>query len=104
MPRQENISGIFRPCITICGTYDLPLTTLLEVKSGGRTVPAIAVMSKASVLFLLNRITGKPIYPITETPVPTDTDMIGEAPSPTQPMSVTPPIGRTSFTLSDWPI
>jgi len=81
--------------------YDLPLTTLLEVKRGGKTIPAIAVMSKASVLFLLDRATGKPIYPITETPVPTDTDMIGEAPSPTQPMSVTPPIGRTSFTMSE---
>jgi quinoprotein glucose dehydrogenase len=81
--------------------YDLPLTTLLEVKRGARAIPAIAVMSKASVLFLLDRVTGKPIYPITETPVPTDTDMIGEAPSPTQPMSVTPPIGRTSFTISE---
>jgi len=81
--------------------YDLPLTTLLEAKRGGKTIPAIAVMSKASVLFLLDRVTGKPIYPVTETPVPTDTDMIGEAPSPTQPMSVTPPIGRTSFTMSE---
>ena len=81
--------------------YDLPLTTLLEVKKNGKTIPAIAVMSKASVLFLLDRVTGKPIYPITETPVPTDTDMIGEAPSPTQPMSVTPPLGRTSFAMRE---
>jgi quinoprotein glucose dehydrogenase len=81
--------------------YDLPLTTLVEVKKDGRTIPAIAVMSKASLLFLLDRVTGKPIYPIKETPVPTDTDMIGEAPSPTQPMSVTPPLGRTSFDLAE---
>ena len=81
--------------------YDLPLTTLLEVKKDGKTIPTIAVMSKASVLFLLDRVTGKPIYPITETPVPTDTDMIGEAPSPTQPMSVTPPFVRTSFTMKE---
>lgn len=81
--------------------YDLPLTTLVEVKKDGRTVPAIAVMSKASLLFLLDRVTGKPIYPVTETPVPTDTDMIGEQPSPTQPMSVTPPLGRTSFAMSE---
>ena len=81
--------------------YDLPLTTLVDVKKDGRTIPAIAVMSKASLLFLLDRVTGKPIYPITETPAPTDTDMIGEAPSPTQPMSVTPPLGRTSFTMSE---
>jgi quinoprotein glucose dehydrogenase len=81
--------------------YDLPLTTLVEVQKDGRTVPAIAVMSKASLLFLLDRVTGKPIYPVTEMPVPTDTDMIGEQPSPTQPMSVTPPLGRTSFAMSE---
>jgi len=81
--------------------YDLPLTTLVDVKENGRAVPAIAVMSKASLLFLLDRITGKPIYDIKETPVPTDTDMVGEQPSPTQPMSVTPPLGRTSFDLSE---
>ena len=81
--------------------YDLPLTTLVEVKTNGRTIPAIAVMSKASLLFLLDRVTGKPIYDIKEVPVPTDTDMIGEAPSPTQPMSVTPPLGRTSFEMSE---
>ena len=81
--------------------YDLPLTTLVDVKKDGRAIPAIAVMSKASLLFLLDRVTGKPIYEIKETPVPTDTDMIGEAPSPTQPMSVTPPLGRTSFEMSE---
>ena len=81
--------------------YDLPLTTLVDVKKEGRTVPAIAVMSKASLLFLLDRVTGKPIYDIKEVPVPTGTDMIGEKPSPTQPMSVTPPLGRTSFNMSE---
>ena len=81
--------------------YDLPLTTLVDVRKDGRTIPAIAVMSKASLLFLLDRVTGKPIYDIKEVPVPTDTDMVGEQPSPTQPMSVTPPLGRTSFDLSE---
>jgi quinoprotein glucose dehydrogenase len=81
--------------------YDLPLTTLVEVKKNGRSIPAVAVMSKASLLFLLDRVTGKPIYEIKEVPVPTQTDMIGEAPSPTQPMSVTPPLGRTAFDMSE---
>jgi quinoprotein glucose dehydrogenase len=81
--------------------YDLPLTTLVEVKKNGRTIPAVAVMSKASLLFLLDRVTGRPIYDIKEVPVPTDTDMIGEKVSPTQPMSVTPPLGRTSFKMSE---
>jgi quinoprotein glucose dehydrogenase len=81
--------------------YDLPLTTLMDVKIGGKTVPAVAVMSKASLLFLLNRVTGEPIHPIRQVPVPTDTDMIGEVAAPTQPMSVTPPLGRTSFMMDE---
>lgn len=81
--------------------YDLPLTTLVDVKKGGKTIPAIAVMSKASLLFLLDRVTGKPIYDIKEMPVPTDTDMEGEKVSPTQPASITPPLGRTSFNMSE---
>jgi len=81
--------------------YDLPLTTLLEVKKDGRTIPAIAVMSKASLLFLLDRVTGKPIYPIKDIAVPTGTDMEGEQVSPTQPASITPPLGRTSFDMTE---
>jgi quinoprotein glucose dehydrogenase len=81
--------------------YDLPLTTLVDVKKDGRTIPAIAVMSKASLLFLLDRVTGKPIYDVKDLPVPTETDLVGEAPSPTQPASITPPLGRTSFEMSE---
>ena len=81
--------------------YDLPLTTLIDVKKEGHTIPAIAVMSKASLLVLLDRVTGKPIYAIKEMPVPTDTDMEGEKVSPTQPASITPPLGRTSFNMSE---
>lgn len=81
--------------------YDLPLTTLVDVKKDGKAIPAIAVMSKASLLFLLDRVTGKPIYDIKEMPVPTDTDMEGEKVSPTQPASITPPLGRTSFNMSE---
>src|SRR4051812_42563741 len=81
--------------------YDLPLTTLLEIKKDGRTIPAIAVMSKASLLFLLDRVTGKPIYPVKDITVPTDTDMEGEQVSATQPASITPPLGRTSFDMSE---
>ena len=81
--------------------YDLPLTTLVEVKKDGRVIPGVAVMSKASLLFLLDRVTGKPIHPIHDIAVPTETDMVGEAVSPTQPASVTPPLGRTSFQMSE---
>ena len=87
--------------------YDLPLTTLVEVKKPTedgkkiRTIPAIAVISKASLLFLLDRVTGKPIYDVKDLPVPTETDLVGEAPSPTQLASITPPLGRTSFDMSE---
>jgi quinoprotein glucose dehydrogenase len=81
--------------------YDLPLTTLLDVKKDGHTIPAVAVMSKASLLFLLDRVTGKPIFPVKDIAVPTDTDMEGEQVSPTQPASVTPTLGRTSFEMSE---
>ena len=81
--------------------YDLPLTTLVDVKKDGHTIPAIAVMSKASLLFLLDRVTGKPIHEVHDIAVPTETDLIGEKPSPTQLASVTPPLGRTSFTMSE---
>ena len=81
---------------------DLPAATLVEVKKNGRTIPAIAVMNKTAMLFLLDRVTGKPIYEVKEVPVPTDTDIPGEEPWPTQPMPVAPPpLARLEFKMSD---
>ncbi len=81
---------------------DLPSATLVEVKKNGKTIPAIAVMNKTAMLFLLNRVTGEPIYEIKEVPVPTDTDIPDEQPWPTQPMPVTPPpLARVEFKMSD---
>ena len=81
---------------------DLPAATLMDVKKGGRTIPAIAVMSKMAILFILDRVTGKPIYDVKEVPVPTDTDIPGEQPSPTQPMpSAPPPLTRLSMDMAD---
>jgi quinoprotein glucose dehydrogenase len=81
---------------------DLPAATLIDVKKDGRTIPAIAVMSKMAIMFILDRVTGKPIYDVKEVPVPTDTDIPGEQPSPTQPMpSAPPPLTRLSFDMAD---
>jgi len=81
---------------------DLPSATLLEVHRNGKAVPAIAVMNKTAILFLLDRRTGRPLYEVKETPVPTDTDIASESPWPTQPMPVTPPpLARLAFSLSD---
>jgi quinoprotein glucose dehydrogenase len=81
---------------------DLPAATLLDVKKDGKTIPAIGVMNKTAMLFLLNRVTGEPIYEVKEVPVPTDTDIEGESPWPTQPMPVAPPpLARLEFKMSD---
>jgi quinoprotein glucose dehydrogenase len=81
---------------------DLPAATLVDVKKNGRTIPAIAVMNKTAMLFLLDRITGTPIYEVKEVPVPTDTDIPDESPWPTQPMPVAPPpLARLEFKMSD---
>jgi quinoprotein glucose dehydrogenase len=81
---------------------DLPAATLIDVNRGGRTIPAIAVANKTAILFLLDRITGKPIYEVREVPVPTQSDIPGEAPWPTQPLpAAPPPLARQSFVMSD---
>lgn len=81
---------------------DLPSITLIDVKKkNGRMVPAIAAMNKTSVLFMLDRTTGKPLFDVREVPVPTDTDIPGEQIWPTQPMSVTPPLAKVSYDGGD---
>jgi len=81
---------------------DLPSAILIDVKKGGRTVPAIAVANKTAILFLLDRVTGRPLYEVKEVPVPTDTDVPEEAPWPTQPVPIAPPpLARQSFNLSE---
>jgi quinoprotein glucose dehydrogenase len=80
---------------------DLPSATLIEVKRAGKTVSAIAVMNKTSILFMLDRVTGEPLYEVKEVPVPTDTDIPGEQPWPTQPVSVTPPLAKLTYEQGD---
>lgn len=80
---------------------DLPSAVLVDVRKDKKTIPAIAVMDKMGLVFILDRVTGKPVFEVKEVPVPTDTDVPGEQPWPTQPMSVTPPLGRTSYDAND---
>jgi glucose dehydrogenase len=42
---------------------------LIDVKQGGRTIPAVAVINKPGLLFLLDRVSGTPIYGVEERPV-----------------------------------
>jgi quinoprotein glucose dehydrogenase len=73
---------------------------LFEAKLKGRTVPAVSVVSKNGMMFMFNRVTGKPLHPIVEKPVP-PSQTPTEIASPTQPIPATPPLSRTSFTFPD---
>ena len=81
---------------------DLPTATLIDVTRAGRRIPAIAVMNKTSLLFILNRVSGESLYEVQERPVPIETDIPGESPWPTQPVPVAPPpLARRSFDLAE---
>jgi quinoprotein glucose dehydrogenase len=75
--------------------YDAPEAPLLvDIKHGGKIVPAVIAMDKAAMLFTLDRVTGKPIFPVEERPVPAS-DVPGEKMSATQPFPSKPaPIGQ----------
>jgi quinoprotein glucose dehydrogenase len=71
------------------------------VRRGRKQVEAVAQMTKTGYCFLFERKTGKPIYDITEVPVPAS-DIPGEHASPTQPRPVKPPpFSRQRFTEAD---
>ena len=67
--------------------YDIASPPLLFP---GRNGPAVAVGSKTAHLFLFDRLTGKPLFPIEERPVP-QSDVEGEQAWPTQPFPSAPP-------------
>lgn len=74
---------------------------LVNVRRGGRTIPAVVIVSKNSLMFVLDRVTGKPVYDVVERPVPAS-DVPGEVTSPTQPFPITPePLSRMSFAAGD---
>jgi glucose dehydrogenase len=82
--------------------YDLPnAPKLLTVRQNGEEIPAVAQASKHGFLFVFNRETGEPLWPIEERPVP-QSDIPGEETWPTQPFpTAPPPFARQSFTVDD---
>jgi quinoprotein glucose dehydrogenase len=62
---------------------------LFDMQQNGTTVPALIQSTKQGFLFVLNRLTGKPIFPIDEKQVPAS-DVQGEQAAPTQPWPTTP--------------
>ena len=72
--------------------YDSPAQpTLFEFPGPAGPVPALALPTKMGHLFLLNRETGEPLFPVVERPVPQDGAVEGEYLSPTQPFPTKPP-------------
>jgi quinoprotein glucose dehydrogenase len=75
--------------------------TLATVSHGGRTTPAVLQATKSGQLFVLDRETGKPIFPVEERPVPRS-GVAGERASPTQPFSIAiPALSPQSFAPAD---
>lgn len=83
--------------------YDLNAPpVLVDIKRDGRTIPAVAQITKQSLLFILNRETGEPIHGVEERAVPQDGFTAGEVPWPTQPFPVKPPpLARANFSPAD---
>jgi quinoprotein glucose dehydrogenase len=63
---------------------------LVDLTIDGQPVKAVAAMGKQAMLYLFNRVTGEPVFPIEERPVP-QSDVPGEKTSPTQPFPTRPP-------------
>jgi quinoprotein glucose dehydrogenase len=75
---------------------------LITVNHDGKKLDAVAMAGKTGYLYVFDRVTGQPIWPIEERQVPSKTEIPGEVLSPTQPIpTAPPPFGRLSFTAKD---
>ena len=82
--------------------YDNPAApNLLEITVNGTRVKALAQITKQGYIYTFDRVTGKPVWPIVETPVPSS-DVPGEKASPTQPLPSKPaPFEYQGVTVDD---
>ena len=83
--------------------YDLPAPpALVTIRRDGREIPAVVALTKSGLMFLFDRRTGEPLFPIEERPVPAS-HVPGEQAWPTQPYPVKPaPLSRhTAVTAAD---
>jgi quinoprotein glucose dehydrogenase len=62
---------------------------LMDVHKDGKTIPALLTVNKNALVFILDRVTGKPIFDVEERAVP-QSHVPGEETSPTQPFPVKP--------------
>ena len=100
--RPENWFRISRWCTTIFGiTIPLRRRLLGDITVAGRRIKAVIASNKTGFLYVFDRVTGKPVWPIEERPVPQSTTP-GEETWPTQPFPTKPPaFDRQGFTVDD---
>jgi hypothetical protein len=98
-PVQGGTSSRF---ITTSGDYDnTTAPTLIDVQQGGRTARAVAPVTKRAFTDVFDRVTGDPLWPIVERPVP-PSDVPGERAAKTQPFPTKPPaFDRQGVMLDD---
>jgi len=78
-----------------------PAPGLIDITQNGKKIPVLAQIGKSGWMFILNRVTGKPVFGVEERPVPKG-DVPGEWYSPTQPFPLKPPaLARVSFSKDD---
>lgn len=71
--------------------YDPPAPpNLVTIRVGGRRIDAVVQLTKQGFAFVFDRVTGEPVWPIEERPVP-QSDVPGERSWPTQPFPTAPP-------------
>ena len=82
--------------------YDLPPDpVLVDIVKDGKKIPALAQTGKSGYMFILDRVTGKPVFGVEERPVPQG-DAPGEWYAKTQPFPVKPPpLARVSVKRED---
>ena len=72
--------------------WDIPTQpNLVTITVNGQRIDAVAQVTKRGDTFVFDRVTGKPVWPIEERPVPVDSDVPGEKPFATQPFPTKPP-------------
>jgi len=82
--------------------YDLSSAPILaDINVNGRAIKAVALPSKEAFLYVFDRVSGQPVWPIDERPVPKG-EVPGEWYSPTQPFPTRPPAyARQAVTVDD---
>jgi len=77
--------------------YDLSSAPILaDITVNGKAIKAVALPGKQAFLYVFDRVTGQPVWPIEERPVP-QSDVPGEKTSPTQPFPTKPPAYARNF-------